>query len=212
MRLYRGLLRLYPASFRAEYGGEMERVFADRRRDAGGPVSRLALWIEAVLDTMRNALFVHGDILRQDLRYAVRTLTRSPGFSATVIAVAGIGIGANVAVFTITDHVLIRPLPFPDADRLVTLWASMPGYSRTELSPGNFHDWQRMNTTFESMGAYINQSVNMVGQGDPERLDGVSVTGSLLPLLGVQPEVGRLFMLEDDRPGAAGTIDRKSVV
>ncbi|HVQ30861.1 MAG TPA: hypothetical protein VMV21_14825, partial [Vicinamibacteria bacterium] len=107
MRAYRALLHLYPAAFRAEYGSEMCAVFTHRSRDASGLVGRVALWTETLLDVLWNAARTHVDILRQDLRYTARTLGRSPGFTATVVGVAALGIGATTATFTITDHVLL---------------------------------------------------------------------------------------------------------
>ena len=112
------------------------------------------------------ALAVHGDILGQDLRYTVRTLNRSRGFAATAIAIVALGIGANTAAFSITDFVLLRPLPFFEPERLVTLWQNVRGYSRMELSPSNYRDWTQAATSFERIGAFTDISVNLVGTGE----------------------------------------------
>ena len=206
MRAYDLLLRLYPASFRAEYGEEMRAIWARRRRDASGPLAAAALWIATVFEVLLNAAAVHWDILRQDLRYTARTLARSPGFALTAILVLALGVGANTAAFSVTDFVLIRPLPFPEPDRLVKLWEKLPGYSAMELSPANYVDWKHMSKSFEGMGAFCNTSVNLVGQGDPERIEGAAITADLFPLLGVQPLMGRLFTPAEDREGAPGTL------
>ena len=206
MRVYDLLLRLYPASFRAEYGDEMRAIWARRRRDASGPLAVAALWSATVCEVFANAMAVHGDILRQDLRYTARTLARSPGFALTAILVLALGVGANTAAFSVTDFVLIRPLPFPDSGRLVRVWEKLPGYSRMELSPANYVDWKRMSKSFDGMGAYWNTSLNLVGQGDPEHLEGASITADLFPLLGVQPLLGRVFTPAEDREGAPGTL------
>jgi len=206
MRFYRFLLRAYPASFRNEYGGEMCAIFARRLRDSGSPLGRAALWASAPFETLCNAVAVHTDILRQDLRYSARSLVRSPGFALTAIAVLALGIGANTAAFSITDHVLIRALPFPDSDRLVNLWQAPPGYSRVELSPANYRDWKNSSTVFDCMGAHTGISANLVGQGDPERLEGALLTSEVLPTLGVSPLLGRIFTDADTRPGAPATV------
>jgi putative ABC transport system permease protein len=197
MWLYRALLRLYPASFRAEYGEDLCACYARQS------------WMTVLPDILHNALAAHFDILRKDLSYTVRTLRRSPGFAATAVTVAALGIGATTTAFTLTDHVLLRPLPFADASRLVKIWEEhrAQGISQWEPSPANFHDWKQSATSFDAMGAYASQSLNLTGgSGEPERLEGAGVTAELLPMLGVRPPVGRLFTAEDDRDTAPPTI------
>jgi len=206
MRFYGALLHLYPASFRGEYGDEMRKIFARRRSDACGFLAAVALWIETFFDVLLNALAVHGDILRQDLQYTWRTLARTPGFAITAVLVVALGVGANTAAFTVTDFVLVRPLPFHEPEKLVKLWEATPGYGRMELSPANYRDWKRMSTSFDAMGAFVSNSVNLVGQGEPERLEATSVTADLFPVLGSQPAFGRLFTSADERDGAAKTV------
>ena len=206
MRLYRLLLRLYPASFRAEYGTELCRHYAARRRNVSGPLSGLGLFLGEAVDVLRNAGPAHLDILRQDLHYAVRTLGRARAFTLTAVAVTALGIGANTAVFSVTDQALLRPLPYADASRLVKLWERTPDYGRNDPSPANYRDWRRRSTVFEAMGAYTGLSANLVGAGDPRHLDGARVDADLLPLLGARPAIGRLFDNDDDREGAPGTL------
>jgi putative ABC transport system permease protein len=196
MRFYRALLYLYPASFRAEYGEEMCAVLAARQTS----------YPAAIWDVLRNAPAVHGDILRQDLRYTVRTLGRARGFAIVAVLVLALGIGANTAVFSVTDYVLIRALPFPAPDRLVRVWESLPGYKEMELSPVNYRDWKQLNTVFDEMAGVSTNSVNLVGQGDPARIKIASVTGSLFSVLGVQPLVGRSIDPRDDQKGAPLTV------
>jgi predicted permease len=209
MRLYRALLHLYPSSFRNEYGDEMAAVFAQRRRDAANAMSGAILWVAVFFEIVFNALAVHFDILSQDLRYACRTLARAPGFTATAIVVGAVGVGATTATFTMVDHVLIRPLPFADPDRLVKVAEgnSAAGYSWSDLSPANFRDFQQRNRSFISMGAFQGSvSLNLAGEGDPQRIDGSAVGAEVFPVLGVQPLLGRYFTADDDRFGAAGTV------
>ncbi|HVS13773.1 MAG TPA: ABC transporter permease [Thermoanaerobaculia bacterium] len=203
MRWYRALLRLYPASFRHEYGDEMTAIFRARRRVAGGALARLALGASALVEVAGNAATVHADLLRQDLRAARRSFLRAPAFTLTAIVVVALGVGANTAVFSVTDHALFRPLPFPDADRLLKLWERRPGYGHMELSPANYRDWKERSTTLETMAAYWSTAANLIGEGDPQRIAGARVESTLFPVLGVGPVLGRAFTEEDCRVGAA---------
>lgn len=206
MWFYRLLLHLYPKSFCHEYGDQMCEAHAERARLASGPLATAALWLEAVPDVLTNALCVHWDILRQDLHYTRRTLVRTPGFAATAIVVTALGIGANAAVFSVTDRVFIRPLPFADADRLVKLWQRMPNYPRMEVSPPNYRDWRAMSASFSSMGAFTGLPVNLIGQGDPERLEVGAVTPDVFTTLGVKPALGRVFTPDEEGDGAPLTV------
>ena len=206
MRVYNMLLRLYPASFRNEYGEEMRALFARRRCDATGPLSAVTLWLQTITEVIGNAALVHWDLLRQDLSYTVRMLRRAPGFAITAVLIVALGIGATTAAFSVTDFVLLRPLPFPDADRLVRLYEKTPAYSRLELSAANYRDWKQGSTVFESIGLHHSASGNLVGFGEPQRVEGTAVSFDLFPTLRVQPLIGRLFIEADDRDGAPGTM------
>ena len=206
MRLYRLLLRVYPSSFRHEYGDEMSALFARRIRDAANPAARAALWIATIGEVLANAALVHWDIFRQDVRYVARTLGRTPGFAVTAVLVVAIGIGATTAAFSVTDFVLLRPLPFADPDTLVKVWEKPTGYSRMELSPANYRDWKNAAASFDAWSAYSMTSVNLIGAGDPLRVDAAGISADLLPTLGVQPLIGRRFTAQDDREDAAGTV------
>ncbi len=205
MALYRLLLHLYPTSFRHEYGGEMTAIFRDRWRGANAVV-RALVWFAVVPEVLWNALVVHWDLARQDLRYAARAFRRSPGFAGTVIVIIALGIGANTAVFSVTDFMLIRPLPFAHPDRLVSVMESTPGYDSMELSPGNYRDWKRLNRVAEGMGTYTSWTANLVDGGTPERVTQAIVSADLFPVLGVTPMIGRAFSAEDDVDGAPGTM------
>ncbi|HJQ10094.1 MAG TPA: ABC transporter permease [Gemmatimonadaceae bacterium] len=208
MRLYSALLRLYPASFRAEYGDEMRAIFAARLRQTPGTFQRLMLWVGEVADVVGNAAVVHWDVLRQDLRYTARTLARSPGFAITGILVTALGIGANTAAFSVVDFVLLRSLPYAEPDRIVKLWQIYDGNRRANMQPSPlvYHEWKTQSTSFEALGAYYNNAVNLVGQADPQRIESSVVTANLLPLLRVQPILGRLFTEDEHREGATGPI------
>ena len=207
MRLFRFLLLLYPSSFRAEYGSELANVFRQRRRRASD-LGVIGVWLDTAVDLVWSALGAHLDILRQDLRDASRTLSRARGFTLAVVLITALGVGANTAVFSLADHVFVRPLPFADADRLVNIWEvdRNQGYGRLEPSPSNYRDWKRMSRSFERMAAYYTVSTNLLGRGEPARLDGVAVSADLLPMVGARPALGRLFTPAEDAAGAEGTV------
>ena len=207
MKLYRLLLHLYPSSYRADYGDEMCAVFQQELRLSAGLFSRIRLWLVAVVDVVGNAAAVHGQIAKRHFSYSLRSLRRSPGFTVTALLLIAIGIGANAAVFTLADFVLVRPLPFPHPERLVKVWEKHKGYSRMELSPANYRDFKAASTSFENMAAYSELlSKNLVGQGEPVRIDGAWVTGNLFGTLGKAALMGRTFTERDDQPGAPGTV------
>jgi putative ABC transport system permease protein len=206
MRAYRALLCLYPASFRSEYGEEMCHIFAERRFRAGSALSIAALWICAFFEIVFSAAQVHADILRQDLGYTARSLRRNAGFALTTVLVTALAVGANTAIFSVTDHVLIRPLPFKDSDRIVKLWESTLQSPRQNVSPPNYRDWQRMSSSFEAMGAYAGESATMIGDGEARRLQGVGVSSGVFAALSARPFLGRIFTEADERAGAGPVI------
>ena len=206
MNVYRALLHLYPSSYRSEYGDEMCGVFEQQLRVAGGTLAKCGLWIAALFEVLSNAAAVHWQIARRDLRYSFRSLLRSPGFAITAILLVTIGIGANAAIFTLADFVLVRPLPFPEPQRLVKVWEKHPGYSFMELSPANYRDFKAAANSFASLAAYTDIDMNLVGQGEPLRIEGAIVTGDVFSTLGKAPWIGRCFTEQDDRPGAPLTV------
>jgi len=187
---YRALLRLYPASFRAEYGEQLCAAFEERLRSS----SRIAAIVAAFFDVATNAAAVHFDILRQDLRYGRRSLRRSPGFGITAVIVVALGVGANTAAFSLADFVLLRPLPYPDSERLVKLWNATEEGEQNEASPALYRDWkEQARSSFTGLAAYTRSAANMVGHGAPVRLQVAKVTPELLPLVGVPARLGSII-------------------
>jgi putative ABC transport system permease protein len=141
--------------------------------------------------------------LRQDLRYGLRTLAKNPAFTSIAIVALALGIGANSAIFSVVDAVLLRPLPFTKPEQLVMLWenATHLGFPKNTPSPANFLDWQKQASAFTGMAAMVERSFNLTGVGEPERLDGRRVSANLFELLGVPAVLGRTFVPDDDRPG-----------
>jgi predicted permease len=197
---------LYPATFRAEYGEEMAAIFAARLRDAAGPLARLVVLVATIPEVLFNACAVHWDIARRDVSYTLRTLYHARGFALTAILIVGLGVGANTAAFTVTDFVLFRPLPFPDAHRLVTIWQAAPGYLRMELAPGNIRDWKQAATSYEGIGIHRGFGANLLGPSGPARVTGRSISADLFPTLGVQAALGRVFAVGEDSGNAPLTV------
>ncbi len=173
----------------------------DPRRDArhrfGSPVR--------TREDLREAWTLAPRLTRlfQDYRYAARTLRASPGFTTVVVLTLALGIGANTAFFSVVNAVLIRPLGYADAGRLVSLQEGFPQarIDRVPFSALDFGDLQREQQSFESVGAYRNVPFELSGDGTPERITGARVTADLFPTLGVAARIGRTFTAEDDRPG-----------
>jgi putative ABC transport system permease protein len=197
LTFYRLLLHLYPAGFRAEYQQPLIDAYTERARSYRGPMARVQRAAAAVSDVLPNAAAAHGELLRQDLRYALRSLRRTPGFALTAILVIALGVGANTAAFSLADFVLLRPLAFPQPDRLVRLWQSTPGYDRMEFSPANYRDAQAMTHSFSGSGAFTDVATNLVGSGEPRRLTIELVTPGLMRVLGVPALAGRVITPAD---------------
>ena len=141
--------------------------------------------------------------LTQDLRYGLRTLAKNPGFTAVAVVALALGIGANTAIFSVVNAVLLRPLPFKNPEQLVMVWenAAHLGFPKNTPPPANFLDWQKQNSVFTGMAAMVERSLNLTGVGEPERLDGRRVSANMFEVLGVPALFGRTFVPDDDRPG-----------
>ena len=139
----------------------------------------------------------------QDLQYGWRMLRRSPGFSLVAILTLAIGIGANAAIFSVINTVLLRPLPFPDAQRIVFIWDTDPNRNipRGVASPAEFLDWRDQNHSFEELSAWRYWFYNLTGNSEPEQIFGVHASANFLRLLGVKPLLGRDFIPEEDQIG-----------
>jgi len=206
MNFYRLLLHLYPSSFRAEYGDEMSAIFALELDRSNGLAAKCGLWFSAFVEILFNAAMVHWEIARRDLFHSTRSLLHSPGFTLTAVLLVTIGIGANVAVFTLANFVLVRPLPFPQPEQLMKVWEKHPGYPRMELSPANYRDLNASSRSFAGLAAYMGNSMSLVGQGEPQRIEGASVTANLFSVLKRPVLIGRYFNPEDGQAGAPGTV------
>jgi putative ABC transport system permease protein len=142
----------------------------------------------------------------QDLRYAFRMLAKSPGFTLVAVLTLALGIGANTAIFSVVNAVLLRPLPYPEPNRLVFLGEWSEQIPEMSISMANFNDWRNQNKVFESMVAYQNDNVVLTGRGEPERLRLRRITAGFFPTLRVKPILGRELTPEDDKVGAARVV------
>ena len=148
------------------------------------------------------------EMFAADVRYAFRTLRKNPGFTAIVLLTLALGIGANAAIFSVVNGVLLRPMPYHDADRLMVIWGDLhrAGVNEIPTSAGEFVDYRDRSHAFEQLAAYDTLGFNLTGNGEPERVEGAVVTASLFPLLGVSAQVGRTLLREEEEPGRGNVV------
>lgn len=219
-RVYRLLLRLFPRDFREEFGADMERLFLDRCREVEGRgAAAVGLWVQAAWDVTSHGLRERvsragravEDILRegttmdgwiQDLRFGARSLLRRPGFALASVGTLALGMGVTVAIFSVVNGVLLRPLPYPDSDRLVVVWRvdARRGSRSTNRDHPDIRAWQEALPDFRVAG-FAGTRPTLTGAGDPEVLYGVRVSDGLLSVYGLEPALGRDLRAADDVPG-----------
>ncbi len=225
MKRYRLLLLAFPRRTRRDDGDEMLRMFEaqlDEARAAGQSVGRV--WLHAIADALwhgtseRIALATSRSVtavrefrrwrwwmhaLVQDLRYAARTLVGQPGASLIAVVTLALGIGANTAIFSAVNALLLRPLPYQDPERLVMVWEkrATEGVLNNVVAPADYIDWAQMNTVFESTAAVWSATVDLTGSGEPVRLFAGLVSPPFFDVLGISPAVGRSFRPEESTPG-----------
>jgi putative ABC transport system permease protein len=228
-RLYRLLLLTLPGDLRRDFGNDMAQLFRDYRRDvAGRPIRLMSLFLGAACDVAVTAVaaraprrvtnprwndretpaqpdFVRsgGTIMRTvlgDFRHGLRLLRKYPASSLLALATLAIGIGANTAIFSVVDRVLLRALPYPEPDRIVMVWEKRPteGVMKNVVSPADYLDWRARNAVFDQMAAYAFTQVNLTGDGEPVVVPGAVVGWSFFDVLGVRPELGRMFQPDDE--------------
>src|ERR1041385_8151931 len=146
--------------------------------------------------------------LFQDVRYGLRVLLKRPGFTAVAVVTLALAVGANTAIFSLVSAVLVRPLKYRDAERLVMVWEVPPvaGMPRDDAATGNYADWKAQNHAFDDLAAVDQRTYDLNGDGEPEKIFAHAVTANFFPLLGATPELGRAFTPEEDRPGAGRVV------
>src|SRR5512135_2363370 len=138
------------------------------------------------------------DTLWQDIRYALRRLRKSPGFTLVAVATLALGIGANTAIFSVVDAVLLRPLPFREPSRLVMVWERRPQRDHVVASYPDFRDWRDRSRSFDGMAAFSAWTHNLTGAGSPERVESAVVSTNFFDVLGITPSIGQAFRPEED--------------
>jgi predicted permease len=139
----------------------------------------------------------------QDMRYGLRGLRKNPGFTAIAVLTLALGIGANTALFSVVNGVLLNPLPYPNPDQLLAVYASTPAFGEGSISYPNFLDWHKDNHSFSGLGAFRSEEYNLTGAGQPERLHGHMITADFFLALGINPLLGRNILPEEDQAGGA---------
>lgn len=201
-RAYRLLLRLFPFDFRGDFGPEMEDVFREQRRDAArrGPRALIRLWWRTARGILRTAPRQHADMLAQDLAYAFRLLRRTPGFTVTAILTLAFGVGANSAIFSVVDAVLLRPLPVRDPDRLAIVLEQRTGGVNHNLSYPDYVDYRDGNPVFTSLIASSPLDLAIASVNTSQRVSAEIVTGNYFAALGIRPVIGRTFSPDEGEP------------
>jgi putative ABC transport system permease protein len=206
-RLFRALVRVLPLDFRTNYEGEMEGVFREQQREVeerGGVLGALKLWKETIVGIFTTAPREHWQILKSDCGYACRMMQKNPGFTAVAILTLALGIGANTAIFSVVHSVLLRPLPYPQAQQLIFIRQQEKklGIEDLSFSVKEIEDYRAQNRTLSGLVEYHAMSFTLFGHGDPERVRTGVVSANYFDLFGIQPLLGRTFLPDDDKLGA----------
>lgn len=182
-----------------EEGAGREEASRQARMEFGG--------VEGIKEECRESRRVHLlETFFQDVRYGLRMLRRNPGFAMVAILTLALGIGANTAIFSVVNGVLLNPLPYPFPEQLITLHESKPNFQYGSVSYPNFRDWQKSNRVFSAIGITRYTAFGLTGMGDAEQLNGVFISSDLLPLLGIKPLLGRGLAAGEDEVGAAPVV------
>lgn len=204
VRLYSSLLFAYPADFRREYAREMKLAFQDRwAEECGHNVARL--WLQTLADVAWSAAREHLDQLVGDLRHASRTLRNEPSYAVVSTTVLALGIACSTIAFTVLNGTLLRPLPYPEADRLVAIDVTMQGQN-SRLSWPEFAELNAGAGLISDIGGCAIASLMFMGDPSPEEVDGTEVTRGMLSLLRVSPVLGRFFTKQEHQPGGDAVI------
>ena len=202
VRLFKLLLRLLPAEFRGDFGADMEADFTEQLRDAQGRRATAALWWRTLPSMMRTGLIQHADAFIQDARFALRSMGRTPMFTAVALLMIALGTGANAAMFSVIDGVMLRS-PFADPDRLaIVLIVGKAGHASAAVSLAQYRSLREHASVFSGIAALAGgRNPILTGLGEPRRMKVECVTRDMFSVLGSTPMAGRTFAPDEDRTG-----------
>ena len=211
INLYRVLLRAYPAPFRHEYAGQMTALFRERCIDetsASGFPGLILLWLQVLFDIAISAPLEHYFMLTNDIKFAVRSLRKSPGFTTAAVVCLGLGIGASTAIFSIVNAVLLKPLPYNNSSRYARVYTEFPDQhlSKFWFSAPEFKEIQKHGRSWDQIEAWAVGGSSLQGGARPLRINTCYVSGGLMPMLGVAPQLGRVVIPANDNPGVETTL------
>lgn len=209
VRRFRLMLRLLPAEFRGDYGAEMEQVFAEQRAEAdrhGDKMGMWRLWWETAKGIFSTAPREHLAMLRQDSGFALRMMRKNLGFTIAAMIVLGLGIGANTAIFSVVDAVLVKPLPYEHGDRLLTLSPHTGDGGVGRFSVPEMNDYRRQNRSLDGIVEYHNMQFILLGRHEPEHVETGVVSWNFFELFGIKPLFGRMFEPSDEKPGSPAVL------
>jgi putative ABC transport system permease protein len=210
-RFYRALLRLLPFDFRGDFGPEMETVFHEQHKEAGrrgGAAGVLLLWWETIVGIFKTAPGEHAAMFAQDAGFALRMMRKNPGFTLAAVLTLGLGIGANSAIFSVVNAVLLKPLPYEHGDRLVTLQQQAPraGMLNQPFSVAETNDYRTQSHSLDGLVEYHNMNFILLGRSEPERVETGVVSWNYFDVFGLKPLFGRSFRPDDEKPGAPAVL------
>ena len=207
---FRMLLRLLPADFRGDFGAEMEQVFIDQHAEAEreGRVGVWRLWWETAKGVFTTAPREHLAMLRQDSVFALRMMRKNVGFTLAAILVLGLGIGANTAIFSVVNAVLLKPLPYAHGERLLMLRErlSREGPAGRNISVPEMLDYRAQSRSLDAVVEYHNMQFILLGRAEPEQVQTGVVSWNFFEVLGAKPLLGRNFSPDDEKPGAPAVL------
>jgi putative ABC transport system permease protein len=157
-------------------------------------------------DRWTSTLIRGFETFRQDVRFGARTLARNPGFAVIAVLTLALGIGANAAIFSVVNAVLLRPLPWAEPDRAVMIWSRWTAFDKTWVATGEVMDYRKRATTLQEVAAWGDGQVNITGDGDPERVAAAGMTANTFSTFGVTPLLGRTFTAQEDVPNGPNLV------